>query len=134
MIYFNTLLQYIKTNLTAVLFVSQMTGIAMPTLDREALRSCHVELIDNIDNLSSICAYLYQYNILNANDKAFLKSFQHPGEAIDELLMMIPKKGNILNIFIHILQQSRENQKAAKILVQKRLQLYADSKWQKIDS
>ena len=109
------------TNLTAVLFVSQMTVTAMPTLDREALRSCHMALIENIDDLSSICAYLYQYNILTANDKAFLKSFQHPAEAIDELLMMIPKKGNILNIFIDILQQSRGNQEAAKILVQKRL-------------
>lgn len=98
----------------------------MPTLDREALRSCHVDLIENIDNLSSICAYLYQYSILNAKDKAYLKSFQHPDDAIDQLLTMIPKKGNILNIFIHILQQSRENQEAAKILVQKRLQLYGN--------
>ena len=110
--------------MTAVLFVSQMTVTPMPILDREALRSCHVDLIENIDNLSSICAYLYQHNILKANDKTFLKSFQHPEDAIDQLLTMIPKKGNILNIFIYILQQSRENQEAAKILVQKRLQLY----------
>lgn len=93
----------------------------MPTLDREALRSCHVDLIKNIDDLSSICAYLYQSNIISAHDKEFLKSFQHPTDAIDQLLMMIPKKGNILNIFISILQQSRGNQEAAKILVQKRL-------------
>lgn len=104
-----------------MLFVSQITVTGMPTLDREALRSCHVDLIENIDDLSSICAYLYQYNILTANDKAFLKSFQHPAEAIDQLLTMIPKKGNILNIFIYILQQSRGNQEAAKILVQKYL-------------
>jgi len=103
-----------------------MTGTAMPTLDREALRTCHVELIENIGNLSSICAYLYQYNIINAKDKAYLKSFQHPDDSIDQLLTMISKKGNILNIFIHILQQSRENQEAAKILVQKRLQLYGN--------
>ena len=108
-------------NLKAVLFVSQMTVTAMPTLDREALRSCHVDLIENIGDLSSICAYLYQYNILTANDTAFIKSAQHPAEAIDQLLMMIPKKGNILNIFIYILQQSRGNQEAAKLLVQKRL-------------
>ena len=112
---------YRLPNLKAVLFVSQMTVTAMPTLDREALRSCHVDLIENIGDLSSICAYLYQYNILTANDKAFIKSAQHPAEAIDQLLMMIPKKGNILNIFIYILQQSRGNQEAAKLLVQKRL-------------
>lgn len=93
----------------------------MPTLDREALRSCHVGLIDNIGDLSSLYAYLYQYNILTAHDKAFLKSFQHPAEAIDQLLTIIPKKGNILNIFIYILQQSRGNQEAAKLLVQNRL-------------
>ena len=104
-----------------MLFVSQITVTGMPTLDREALRSCHVDLIENIDDLSSICAYLYQYNILTANDKAFLKTFQHPTEANDQLLMMIPKRGNILDIFIYILQQSRGNQEAAKILVQKRL-------------
>lgn len=116
----------IKTRLTAVLFVSQMTVTSMPRLDRDALRSCHVDLIENIGDLSSICAYLYQYSILTANDKAFLQSFQHPAEGIDQLLMIIPKKGNILDIFIYILQQSRGNQEAAKILVQKRLQLYGN--------
>ena len=93
----------------------------MPTLDREALRSCHVGLIHNIGDLSSLYAYLYQYNIITAHDKEFLKSFKHPAEAIDKLLTMIPKKGNVLTIFIYILQQSRENQEAAKLLVQKRL-------------
>lgn len=109
-----------------MLFVSEMTVTAMPILDRDALRSCHVDLIENIGSLSSICFYLYQYNILTANDKAFLQSFQHPAEGIDQLLTIIPKKGNILDIFIYILQQSRGNQEAAKILVQKRLQLYGN--------
>ena len=101
-----------------------MTVTGMPKLDREALQSCHVDLIDNIGDLSSVCYYLYQCNILTADDKAFLKHFPRPSEGIDELLMMIPKKGNILDIFVHILQQSRGNQEAAKILVQKRLQLH----------
>lgn len=100
-----------------------MTVTVMPNLDRNALRTCHVDLIENIGNLSSICSYLYQYNILTANEKIFLKTFPQPADAIDELLMIIPKKGNILDIFIYILQQLRENQEAARILVQKRLEL-----------
>lgn len=96
----------------------------MPKLDRDALQSCHVDLIANIGDFTSLCAYLYQYNILTADDKALLRSFPRPSDGIDRLLMMIPRKGNILDIFIRILQQSRENQEAAKLLVLKRLQLH----------
>ena len=45
------------------------------------------------------------YNALykiQADDKAFLKHFPRPSEGIDELLMIIPKKGNILDIFYNI--------------------------------
>ena len=109
-------------------FVFQKIVTTMPQLDRDTLRSCHVELIESIGDLSSICFYLYQYNILTADDKALLKSYPRPADGIDQLLMMIPKKGNILDIFIYILQQSRGNQGAARILVQKRLQLNENCK------
>ncbi len=100
----------------------------MPKLDRDTLQSCHVDLIESIGDLSSICFFLYQYNILTADDKAFIRSFPRPADRVDQLLMVIPKKGNILDIFISILQKSRENQEAAKILVKKRLQLYENGK------
>lgn len=118
----------IKTNLSAVLFVFQMIVTAMPQLDRDTLQSCHVDLIESIGDFSSICFFLYQYKILTPDDKALLRSIPRPSDAIDELLTIIPRKGNILDIFISILQQSRENQEAAKILVQKRLQLYENCK------
>ena len=105
-----------------------MIVTAMPKLDRETLQSCHVGLIESIGDLSSICFYLYQHNILTADDTELIKSFPRPADRIDRLLMIIPKKGNILDIFISILQQSRENQEAAKILVQKRSQLYENCK------
>ena len=38
--------------------------------------------------------------------------------------MIIPRKGNILDIFIGILKQKRENQEATKRLVLKRFQLH----------
>lgn len=110
------------------MIVFQTIVTAMPQLDRGTLQSCHVNLIESIGDLSTVCSYLYQCNILTADDKALLKSFPRPGDGIDQLLMIIPKKGNILDIFISVLQQSRENQEAARILVQKRSELYENCK------
>lgn len=77
-----------------------------------------------IGNLFQNPEPINQCNILTANDKAFLRSFSRPLEGIDGLLMIVPRKGNILDIFIGILKQKRENQEATKRLVLKRFQLH----------
>ena len=92
----------------------------MPQQDREALRTCHVDLINNIGDVDFICEYFYQYNIFDVDDVEAIRSISRPKLRIADFLRRIQTRGNILDLLIEIMRERRENQGAAKILHQKR--------------
>ena len=92
----------------------------MPDEDRDALRSCLVELLDNIGDPISLCDYLYQHRILDTDDVDHVMSLRTKKERNSHLLRTIQTKGNILDFVIKVMQSKRENQGAAAILQKKR--------------
>lgn len=92
----------------------------MPDEDRDALRSCWVELLDNIGDTKSLCDHLYQHRILDADDMDEFRSSSTKRERNSHLLRTIQTKGNILDFVIKVMQFKRENQGAASILQKKR--------------
>ena len=92
----------------------------MPDEDRDALRSCWVELLDNIGDPKSLCDHLYQHRILDESDMEEVVSLTTKRERNSHLLRTIQTKGNILDFVIKVMQSKRENQGAASILQKKR--------------
>ena len=92
----------------------------MPDEDRDALRSCRVELLDNIGDPISLCDHLYQHRILDTDDMDYVMSLRTKKERNSHLLCTIQTKGNILDFVIKVMQSKRENQGAATILQKKR--------------
>ena len=58
----------------------------MPDEDRDALRSCRVELLDNIGDPISLCDHLYQHRILDADDMENVMSLPTKKERNSHLL------------------------------------------------
>lgn len=96
----------------------------MPEEDREALRSCHVALLDNIGDAISLCEYLYQYRILDDDDLEEIRNIPKRDRNA-HVLRTLQTRGNILDFVITVMQAQRPNQGAATIL-QKRRYLGAD--------
>ena len=94
----------------------------MPEEDREALRSCHVTLLDNIGDVISLCEHLYQHKILDSDDLEEIRNITKKRDRNAHVLRTLQTRGNILDFVIKLMQGKRENQGAAAILQKKRYQ------------
>ena len=88
----------------------------MPQEDRIALRSCHVELLDNIGDVLSLCQHLYQCKIIDNDDLDEIRSIAKKRERNAHVLRILQTRGNVLDFVIKIMQTQRANQGAAAIL------------------
>ena len=100
----------------------------MPEEDREALRSCHVALLDNIGDVISLCEHLYQHKILECDDLDEIRNITRKKDRNAQFLRLIKTRGNILDFVMKLMQAKRENQGAAAILQQTRNQVEARMK------
>ena len=94
----------------------------MPKEDREALRSCHVALLDNIGDAISLCEHLYQRKILDSGDLEEIMDITKKRDRNAYFLRTIQTRGNILDFVVKLMQAKRENQGAAAILQKRRYQ------------
>jgi len=94
----------------------------MPEEDREALRSCHVALLDNIGDVISLCEHLYQHKILDSDDLEEIRNIRKKRDRNAHVLRTLQTRGNILDFVIKLMQRKRENQGAAAILQKRRYQ------------
>lgn len=92
----------------------------MPEEDREALRSCHVALLDNIGDVISLSEHLYQHKILDSDDLDEIRSITKKRDRNAFVLRTLMTRGNILDFVIKLMQGKRENQGAAAILQSQR--------------
>jgi len=94
----------------------------MPEEDREALRSCHVALLDNIGDVISLCEHLHQHKILDSDDLEEIRNITKKRDRNAHVLRTLQTRGNILDFVIKLMQRKRENQGAAAILQKRRYQ------------
>ena len=92
----------------------------MPEEDREALRSCRVELLQNIGDVMPLCDFLYQHKILGSEDLENMENCKTKRERNAAFLDIIQRRGNVLDYVIKVMQGQRENQHAAVILQRRR--------------
>ena len=97
----------------------------MPDEDRQALRRCHVELLDNIGDVMFLCDQLYQHDVFDSDDLDEVEGLKKRRDRNAYVLREIPTRGNVLDFFIKVMQAKRENQGAAAILQKTRCQVYS---------
>ncbi|XP_068702756.1 uncharacterized protein [Montipora foliosa] len=99
---------------------NSLSVTSMPEEDREALRSCHVELLQNIGDVMLLCDFLYQHKILESDDLENMENCKTKRERNAAFLDIIQRRGNVLDYVIKVMQGQRENQHAAVILQRRR--------------
>lgn len=92
----------------------------MPEEDIDAMRRCHVNLLEKINNVFDICQHLYQTKILNRDELDDIKCTRGRKEKVADILGMLLTRGNVLDVFIDILLNTR-NEEAANILTKERI-------------
>ena len=87
----------------------------MPDEDREALRGCHVDLLKKIHYVFDILQHLYQLKILEYDELEENQHLPSTKQQVADLLERIKTRGDILDIFVDVLWETR-NKEAARIL------------------
>ncbi|XP_074621484.1 uncharacterized protein LOC141879995 isoform X3 [Acropora palmata] len=76
----------------------------MPQEDREALRSCYVDLIEKIRDVTWLTRYLYQHKILDEYDLEEISSQSRRSDRNAAFLDILPRRGNILDFVLKVMQ------------------------------
>lgn len=92
----------------------------MPQEDRDALRSCYIDLIEKIRDVTWLARYLYQHKIFDEYDleEIFCQSKRSDRNAA--FLDILPRRGNVLDFVLKVMQGKREYQDAAALILQRR--------------
>ncbi|XP_068718180.1 uncharacterized protein [Montipora capricornis] len=99
---------------------NSLSVTCMPEEDKEALRSCHVDLLQNIGDVISLCHLLYQHKILDSDDLEDITNCKKKRERNAAFLDILKRRGNVLDYVIKVMQGQRKNQGAAVILQRRR--------------
>ena len=92
----------------------------MPQEDRDALRSCYIDLIENIEDVTWLSRCLYQFKILDEYDLEEIFSHRKRTDRNAAFLDILPKRGNVLDFVLKVMQGKREYQDAAAVILQRR--------------
>lgn len=92
----------------------------MPKEDRDAIQSCYVDLIEKIRDVTWLSRRLYQFKILNEYDLEEISSHNKRSDCNAAFLDILPRRGNVLDFVIKVMQGKREYQDAAAMILQKR--------------
>ena len=92
----------------------------MPQEDKEALRSCNVDLIEKIGDVTWLTRYLYQHKILDEHDLKEIFSQSKRSDRNAAFLDILPRRGNVLDFVLKVMQGKREYQDAAALILRRR--------------
>jgi len=92
----------------------------MPQEDRDALRSCYIDLIEKIRDVTWLTRYLYQHKILDEYDLEEISSQSRRSDRNAAFLDILPRRGNVLDFVLKVMQGKREYQDAAALILQRR--------------
>ena len=92
----------------------------MPQEDKEALRSCYVDLIEKIRDVTWLTRYLYQRKILDEYDLEEISSQSRRSDRNAVFLDILPRRGNVLDFVLKVMQGRREYQDAAALILRRR--------------
>ena len=92
----------------------------MPKEDRDALQSCYVDLIEKIRDVTWLSRRLYQFKILNKCDLEEIFCHSKRSDCNAAFLDILPRRGNVLDFVLKVMQEKREYQDAASMILQRR--------------
>lgn len=92
----------------------------MPKEDRDALQSCYVDLIEKIRDVTWLSRCLYQFKILNKCDLEDIFCHSKRSDRNAAFLDILPRRGNVLDFVLKIMQGERDYQDAAALILQRR--------------
>ena len=119
---FNKLTRMIFEKYSELFIVSASsctTGMSQD--NRDTIRICSARLIHEICDLNKLLHELYQHDVLEGDDVERIRNrYRNRKDQVMFLLIMIQRRGDVLDCFIDILQSMKSNKKAAKILCEER--------------
>ena len=96
----------------------------MPKEDSsDAIQSCYVDLTEKIRDVTWLSRCLYQFKILNEHDLEEISSHSKRSDCNAAFLDILPRRGNVFDFVIKIMQGKREYQDAAVILQKHQISL-----------